>query len=625
MTDKTDLYPTVAELGRLRAVAAGREKPDLIVRGGLVQSPGTEEWLERDVLVAGRHIAALTPWGHVAATPGTGGIVIYGAEADDAHGHAIEEIDASGCHVVPTFIDAHLHIEYTNLTPGELGRLSVARGTGTVLTDPNGAANVWGARGMDALLSTTTPLHIFQQVSPKTPGSPHLERGGAVIPEEVVRGRLWHDVTTNLGEGNPFDYGSESTGRFREALVAGRRITGHTAAQTNESLWGYLAAGVGDDHNSATIDEVLERVRLGAMITVMGASLTDNTVPIFSDLEKVAPALRSLCFCADDKHALDLSTEGHIDHHVRQAIRFGVDPQLAYRMATTQPASYYRLDQILGLIAPSRLADLQIIPDLAEVRPSVVIVGGRVVARDGEALFANTDELPDWMSDTVRLPETLDPAMFEVRAAGTDGAESGRVRVRAMELYKGYFKQAFEAELDVVDGLVQGDTTADVLKIAIVDRHHGDGLTGIAFVKGFGLSRGAIAITMNCPNMNIAVVGVDDAEMVHAVEELRSMQGGFVTVAGGEVLGRVPLPVGGMMSAAPFEETADALRRGHEATHALGCPIPSPYIILSFVGLYVVPDLGVTELGLIDATTQSFVDVLLPGPVDRCGHDEERS
>ncbi|MFB2579879.1 adenine deaminase C-terminal domain-containing protein [Herbiconiux sp. P15] len=604
MTEKTALYPTAAELGRLRAVALGTERPDLIVRGGLVQSPGTEEWLERDILVAGRHIAALTPWGHV-------------ADAADETG-TTEELDATGCHVVPTFIDAHLHIEYTNLTPGELGRLSVARGTGTVLTDPNGAANVWGARGMDQLLTTGTPLHIFQQVSPKTPGSPHLERGGAVIPEEVVRGRLWDDVTTNLGEGNPFDYGEESTGRFREALAAGRRITGHTAAQTEESLWGYLAAGVGDDHNSATIDEVLERVRLGAMITIMGASLTDNTIPIFSDLEKVAPALRSLCFCADDKHALDLHTEGHIDHHVRQAIRFGVDPQLAYRMATTQPAAYYRLDQVLGLLAPSRLADLQLIPDLAEVRPSVVVVGGRVVARDGVALFENTDELPEWMTDTVHLPEQLDPAMFAVPAPDAVG---GRTRVRAMEMYKGYFKRAFEAELDVVDGLVQGDLEADVLKIAVVDRHHGEALTGIGFVKGFGLRKGAIAITMNCPNMNIAVVGADDAAMLHAVEELRAMQGGFVTVADGEVVGRVELPVGGMMSAAPFEETAEALRQGHAATHALGCPIPSPYIILSFVGLYVVPDLGVTELGLIDAFTQSFVDVLVPGPVDRCGHE----
>jgi adenine deaminase len=597
MTEKSALYPTDHELGVLRAVANGTRRPDLIVRGGLVQSPGTEEWLERDVVVAGRHIATLTPWGHF-------------PEAD-------EEIDATGAYVVPTFIDAHLHVEYTNLTPGELARLSVARGTGTVLTDPNGAANVWGARGMDLLLSTATPLHVFQQVSPTTPASHVLEHGGAVIPEETVRARLSDDVTATLGEGNPFDYGDVSTGRFRAALAAGRRITGHTAAQTHESLWGYLAAGVGDDHNSATIDEVLERTRLGAMITVMGSSLTDNTIPLFADLDRVGPALRHMCFCADDKHALDLSAEGHIDHHVRQAIRFGIDPQLAYRMATVIPAHYYRLDQVLGLLAPSRLADLQIVPDLADVRPSLVLVEGRVVARDGVSLFANEDPIPDWATGTVHLPETLDPAMFALPAVGETA------RVRAMEMYNGYFKRAFETELAVVDGDVQSDTETDVLKIAIVDRHHGSGEVGLGFVRGFGLRRGAIAITMNCPNMNIAVVGADDASMLQAVEELRAMQGGFVTVADGEVLARVPLPVGGMMSAAPFEETAAALRAGHAATAELGCRIPSPYIILSFVGLYVVPDLGITELGLIDAFEQEFVDVLLPGPVDACGHAPE--
>lgn len=599
MTDFTDLLPTTEELVHLRAVAAGHTTPDLIVRGGLVQSPGTEEWLERDVLIAGRHIATLTPWDHV---PTAGA-----------------EIDARGCHVVPGFIDTHLHVEYTNLTPGELARLSVARGTTTVLTDPNGAANVWGARGMDLALSTTTPLHVFQQVSPTTPTSFALERGGAVIEEEVVRARLHDDNTATLGESNPFDYGELSTGRFREALVAGRRLTGHTAAQTHESLWGYLAAGISDDHNASTVDEVLERTRLGAMITVMGSSLADNTVPLFADLDAIEPALRHLSFCADDKHALDLHTQGHIDHHVRQAIRFGVDPQLAYRMATTQPAHYYRLDQVLGLLAPSRLADLQVVRDLAEVRPEVVVVAGRVVARDGVALFENTDVLPDWARDTVHLPEELPADLLAV--AAPEGAT--RVRVRAMEMYNGYFKREFTASLPVVDGQVVSDPSQDVLKIAVVDRHHGEALTGHGFVKGFGLGRGAIAITMNCPNMNIAVVGADDGDMRLAVAELGRMGGGFVTVADGEILARVALPVGGMMSDAPFEETAAALAAGHAATHELGCTIASPYIILSFVGLYVVPDLGLTELGLIDAATQQFVDVLVPGPVDACGHDPE--
>ncbi|MFT4307602.1 MAG: adenine deaminase C-terminal domain-containing protein [Microbacterium sp.] len=596
MTEKGDLYPTAAELGRLRAVATGREPADLVVRGGLVQSPGTQEWLERDVVVSGRHIAALTPWGHVA--------------------DAREVVDASGSHVVPTFIDAHLHIEYTNLTPGELARLSVPRGTTTVLTDPNAAANVWGAAGMDFLLTTRTPLHVFQQVSPTTPASVELERGGAVIPEETVRARLRDDATVSLGEGNPFDLGEESTARFRAALAAGRRITGHTASQTGESLWGYLAAGVGDDHNASTIDDALERARLGTMITVMGSSLADNTVPLFSDLDRIAPALQSMCFCADDKHALDLVTSGHIDHHVRQAISFGVAPQLAYRMATVVPAHYYRLDQVLGVLAPTRLADLQIVPDLARVRPATVIVAGEVVARDGVALFANDDPIPDWTRESVRLPERLHPEMFALPAPG----RTSSVRVRAMEMHDGYVKRAFEADLAVEGGVVAADPAQDVLKIAVVDRHHGTAAAGMGFVRGFGLTRGAIAITMNCPNMNIAVVGADDASMLQAVRELQRSQGGFVTVADGEVIGRVGLPIGGMMSAEGFERTAEQLRLAHAATASLGCRIPSPYIVLSFVGLYTVPDLGVTERGLVDAYEQRLVDVLLPGPVGACGH-----
>ena len=594
MTDKAELLPTTAELQRLRKVAAGLEDPDVIVRGGLVLSPGTEEWLERDILIVGRHIAALTPWDHVAS--GT------------------SEVDARGAWVAPGFIDAHLHIEYTNLTPGQLARVSVPRGTTTVLTDPNAAANVWGPEGMDYLLTTRAPFNIFQQVSPTTPASTTLERGGVVIPEQTVLDRLHDDVTATLGEGNPFDLGEVSTARYREALIAGRRITGHTAAQTHESLWSYLAAGVGDDHNSATVDEALERTRLGAMITVMGSSLADNTVPLFADLDAIAPALRHMCFCADDKHALDLSTEGHIDHHVRQAIRFGVAPVLAYRMATAQPAHYYRLDQVVGLLAPSRLADLQIIPDLADVRPSTVMVAGSVVARNGTASFEVDDDVPEWTRDSIRLPETLDADLLRVSADGP------RARVRAMEMYNGYFKRAFDAELAVEGDRVQCDTGTDVLKIAVIDRHHAEPLAGVGFVRGFGLRRGAIAISMNCPNMNIAVVGADDASMLRAVEEIRAMGGGFVTVDGDEVLARVELPVGGMMSDAPFEETAAALAHAHAVTAELGCPIPSPYIILSFVGLYVVPDLGVTERGLVDTRTQQFVDVLLPGPVDACGH-----
>ncbi|MGO2112130.1 MAG: adenine deaminase C-terminal domain-containing protein [Pseudoclavibacter sp.] len=606
MSQRAELFPTTRELGHLRATAAGRHRPDLVIRGGRVLSPGTREWLEADVLVTGRHIAALTPWGHVADTAG--------------------EIDARGAFIAPLFIDAHLHIEYTSLTPGELARLSVPRGTGTVLTDPNGAANVWGARGMDYLLRTRTPLRIFQQVSPTTPTSRDLELGGAVIDEAVVHGRLRDDSTVTLGEGNPFDHGEVSTDRYRAALAAGRRITGHTASQSMESLWGYVAAGVSDDHNASTIDEALERTRAGMMVTIMGSSLADNTGAIFADLDRIRPSFGSLCFCADDKHALDLAHEGHIDHHVRRAIALGVDPLDAYRMATMQPAAYYRLDQLLGTVAPSRLADLQVIPALAEARPSVVVSAGRVVARDGRALFENRDERPAWTSGTVRLSGRLDSRMLRV---AVPEAGDGPVLVRAMEMFDGYFKRRVEVPLTVRDGGVVADPEHDVLKIAVVDRHHGTASAGVGFVRGFGLRRGAIATSMNAPNINTAVVGADDASMLRALEATREMDGGLVVVDpdavdGGDAVGdgvvaRVPLPVGGMMSDAPFEDTVDRFDAAHGAAAALGCEIRSPFMILSFVGLYTVPDSGITERGLIDAASQSFIDVLVPGPADRCG------
>jgi len=408
-----------------------------------------------------------------------------------------------------------------------------------------------------------------------------------------------------LGEGNPFDLSDVATNRFREALVTGKRITGHSARQSGEGLWGYLAAGVGDDHNAATVDEVLERVRLGAMITLMSGSMNDNTVEVFSDLDRVRPALDHMSFCADDKHVLDLATEGHIDHHVRQAIAAGIPAAQAYRMASWQPALYYRLDHVLGSITPGRLADLQIIGDLASVVPERVVVGGQLAAVDGVPYFDNTDEVPGWLLETMHVPESFDASLLAVPAAGESAA------VQGMEMYDGYFKRAFHVTLPVVDGVVQSHPALDVLKIAVVDRHYGDAQCGVGFVRGFTLARGAIAVSINCTNANIVAVGADDADIAVAVSALRDMGGGFVVVDGGVVTARVALPVGGMMSAAPWETTAAELSVANDVAFELGCRIRSPFMVLSFVGLGVVPDLGLTELGLIDATSQSFVDLVL--------------
>jgi adenine deaminase len=579
-----DSVPSVDELMHLRSVANGTAKGDRIIRGGKVLALHTGEILERDVVIAGRHIAAVTPVGHFDAP---------------------EIIDATGQYVAPNFIDAHIHIEYTKLMPGELARLSVPKGTTTMLADANCIANVLGAEGLDIVGTTTTPMRIFRQVTPDLPGETELELGGARVPPEEIVDRVQRPNAVTLGESNPYALDRWQATKMVAALKSGKRVTGHTARLGNEPLWSYLAGGVGDDHNAVTTAEVLERLRLGAMLTLMAGSMNDNSSEVFADIPALKDGLYHICFCADDKLVEDLDREGHIDHHVRQAIRYGVEPVIAYRMASLTPALWYRLDHILGSVTPSRLADIQIIPDLREARPSVVFVGGQIVARDGMALFQNGDPIPAVMRNTINLHPDIDANSFALKAPGKTAW------VQAMEMYDGYFKRAFHVELPVVDGRVQCDVKRDVLKVAIIDRHHATKTIGMGFVRGFGLKRGALAASNNCTNQNVVIVGTSDKEIAHALEVVRRIGGGMVAVAGGEVLAAIPMPLGGIMSDKPWEIVRDESLAANQAAVDIGCTMHAPYMIMSFIGLSGVPDLGLTERGLIETKTQSFMDVVL--------------
>ena len=579
-----ELAPSVAELMHLREVAAGRAQPDLIVRGGQILALHTGEILQRDVVIAGRHIAAVTPPGRFEAK---------------------KIIDAKGQYVAPNFIDVHIHIEYTMLTPGELARLTVPRGTTTLLADGNCIANVLGAEGLDIVGHTDTPLRIFRQVSHRVPRTPALELGGAQVADAEIEARVQWSNAATLGESNPFDLDEWSARKQVAAIRSGKRITGHTARLRDEPLWSYLAGGVSDDHNATTTDEVLERVRLGAAITVMAGSMNDNTASVFADVRALGDGVYHMCFCADDKHVEDLHDQGHIDHHVREAIRAGVEPILAWRMATLTAALYYRLDHLIGSITPSRLADLQLVPDLVQARPSLVLVDGAVVAENGKPLFKNTDDMPAVTRNTIHLQPDLSAASFVVKASGP------KAWVQAMEMYDGYFKRAFHAELKVSDGEVRCDTERDVLKVAIVDRHHASKTIGIGFVRGFGLKKGALAATTNCENQNLVVVGVTDRDLADAARAIKEIGGGFVAVADGKVLASVPLPIAGIMSDQPWETVRQQSIAANKAAAGLGCTIHSPFMIMSFIGLAGVPDLGLTEKGLIDTASQSFTNVVL--------------
>ena len=597
-----EMLPTVEQLHRLRLVANGSQPGDLIVRNARVLAVHTGEVLDRDVVLAGAHIAAVTPVGR------------FGAQA---------AVDAGGAFLVPNFIDTHIHIEYTMLTPGRLAEVIVPRGTTTLLADPNCIANVLGAPGMDLVAGTSAPLRILQQISPEVPRLPEMELGGALVPDSEIHRRIARPNAVSLGEGNPFNLSIESARKQHAALAAGKRITGHTARLADEPLWAYLAGGVGDDHNAFTTDEVLDRLRLGAAITVMAGSMNDNTPSVFADVDALGSGVAHICFCADDKHVVDLVDQGHIDHHVRQAVRAGVAPELAIRMATLNAATHFRLDHVLGSITPGRLADFMLLDDLADPRPTVVWVGGVEVARHGLALFADTDEMPAWSRNTIHLAPELDASSFRL------DVDAPTAWVQAVEMYDGYFKRAFHAELSTSDGAVQCDTERDVLKVAIVDRHHASETIGLGYVRGFGLQRGALAATTNCENQNLVLVGTDDADIALAARTAASIGGGYVAVADGEVLATCALPIGGIMSDAPWAEVVAASRAVDAAAAMLGCRIHAPFMIMAFIGLAGVPDLGLTEKGLIDVATQTFAPVLLTPDLVCCrcpshAHDVHR-
>ncbi|MES2603593.1 MAG: adenine deaminase C-terminal domain-containing protein, partial [Pseudomonadota bacterium] len=426
--------------------------------------------------------------------------------------------------------------------------------------------------------------------------------------EEEQLERLAASHAATVGESNPFGLDERASRMFAQSLATGRRNTGHTARVKNELLWAYAASGISDDHNAFNTEEVLERVRLGMMITVMSGSMNDNVPMVFADVDAVRGGFPFFSFCADDRHVDDLHRVGHIDHHVRQAIKQGVPVLDAYRMASLNAAMYYRLDHLIGSITPCRIADLLVLDNLEDAKPSQVYLNGKLAAQDGKSLFPNDDPIPAWMYGTVKLPLDFSADAFYVEA--TTGPGEVAV-VRAMEMYDGYFKRAFEAELPIINGNVTPDPAQDVAKIAIVDRHHGTDTRSCGFVRGFGLRTGAIAATTNCENQNLVIVGTSEADMAAAANALRELGGGYVAIKDGKVMASLPLPVAGIMSDLPWETVLQQSDIVDAAAHALGSTLNSPFMILAFVGLAGVPDYGLTEKGLIDSRTMQFIPVLV--------------
>ena len=568
------------ELPQLLAVARGERPADLLLRNGGLVNVLSGEVYPAEIAIAGGTIAGL----------GAG----YGAR---------EEIDLEGRFVAPGLIDAHVHIESSMVPPAEFARAVVPRGVTTAVTDPHEIANVLGLAGIRFMLeqSEGAPLDVLVNAPSCVPAT-HLETSGAGLTADDLATLLGHPRVLGLAEvmNYPGVIAGDEEVLAKLRAFRGRPIDGHCPGLSGQRLQAYAAAGIGNDHECTTAAEALEKLRAGLTIFVREATNARNLralLPLVSPLTE-----RRLCLCTDDRHPADLLMEGSVDHLIRVTIAGGVDPVVAIRMATLNPAEHYGLRD-RGAIIPGRRADLMVFRNLAAPRAEMVFRGGKLVAQYGRLL--ETDRLSSLVPSlppTVHIdPQRLD---FSIRAAGSSVRVIGAIPDQLVT-------ESLVMDASLQDGRAMADPGRDLLKMAVVERHRGTGRMGLGFVRGVGLKRGAIAGTVAHDHHNLVVIGADDASMRTAALAVAKAGGGLAAAEGENVLALLPLPLAGLMSDRPIEEVRDDMRVLLEAAHSLGTALHDPFMAMSFLALEVIPALKLTDLGLVDVERFEIVPLFL--------------
>jgi len=511
-------------------------------------------------------------------------------------------IDLDGSFVSPGFIDAHMHVESTMLPPSSFAQLAVPHGTTAVVLDPHEIANVLGMTGIELIMkdSQGLPIDCFFTASSCVPASP-LETSGATILAEDLAPLFEDDRVIALAEmmnypgvinGDP-----EVLRKIKLGLQHGV-VDGHCPGLRGDDLQTYINAGITSDHECTTAEEAMEKLASGMYIYIREGSAAHN-------LEALLPIVtpenaHRICFCTDDRHPKDLRDEGHIDHIVRSAIALGLDPILAFCISSLHVAEHYDLPDH-GAIETGRLANLVIFDNLDAPHPRQTWHHGKLVCSDGEMVDTTTSSI-DWSAakNTVHLPSGFCPDVFQIR--GTKGT------IRVIGLVSGQlFTEELHYQATIQHGLLIANTSEDVLKIAVIERHHNTGNIGLGFVRGFQFQGGAIASSVGHDAHNIAVVSDNDDDMYTAAVALADVGGGQCVVSNGEIKAILPLPLAGLMSDGKPNEVILQQEALLAAVSAIGCPIEDPFMPLSFLPLSVIPKLKVSDLGLIDVDAFKIV------------------
>lgn len=516
---------------------------------------------------------------------------------------AEQAIDLDGLYLAPGFIDGHVHAESSMVEIPQLARAVVPRGTTSVVCDPHEIANVMGYDGIRYILESSkyNPLNVFIMLPSCVPAT-RLETSGSELRAFDIYPFFKEKWVLGLGEVMNYPGLLECDPELLDKLkiIHGKRIDGHAPGLAGKDLYAYAASGVASDHECTTVDEAREKLRAGLHVMIRegtGAKNLQDLLPL------VTPENSHRCFfVTDDRHLNDLLEEGHMDHVVRRAIALGLPPVTAIQMATLNTARYFMLNDH-GAIAPGYYADIVAFESLERIDVRMVFKNGVMVATDGRATW-NVGERPRMaLRGSVNI-KWLEGDEFRVPA------RTGRIRVIELCEDQLLTRQSVQ-EARVEDGVVLADPERDLLKAAVIERHQASGKLGHGFVRGFGLREGAMASTIAHDSHNIIVVGASDEDMMAAVIQLNKLGGGLVYTRGGEVVADLPLPVAGLVSRQPMEQVHEQLKRLLEAVHAAGARQKDPYMALSFLALPVIPELKLTDRGLVDVQRFEHVDLFV--------------
>lgn len=552
---------------------AGRIPADLVLKNGRFFDLVTGELVDSDIAICGDRIV------------GT-----FGTYAGK------KEIDISGRIVVPGFIDTHLHIESSHITPHEFDRCVLPQGVTTAICDPHEIANVLGAAGIKYFLESAqeTIMDIRVQLSSCVPAT-HMETSGAELLIDDLMPFADHPKVIGLAEFMNFPgvLAKDPESMAKLKAFQGRHIDGHAPLLSGFDLNAYISTGIRTEHEATSAEEALEKMRKGMHVLVREGSVS-------KDLQALMPIITErhaqfLALCTDDRNPLDIADQGHLDYLIRTAIAGGVEPIAIYRAASVSAARAFGLFD-RGLIAPGQRADLVVIDSLEGCHAETVISAGRVVS---EELFSSRKTVDPVGRNSVKAPRVN---------ASDFRAQSNSGKTRAIGIIPGkIITESLDFELKVGPHGVDPDLARDVVKIAVVERHAKNGNIAVGFVHGFGLTAGAIASTVSHDSHNICVVGVSDEDIARAVNRLGEIEGGFVVVRDGNILAEMPLPIAGLMSVEAYETVREQLRELRRAAEQLGTKLEEPFLQLAFVALPVIPHLKITDQGLVDVDKFEFV------------------